>query len=1142
MRREPNLTLRGALEILGHQDRSRIDRLNVILGGVILASGAAAGVAALSGAVLPAAGLWVAIFGWVEQKNVAVDLLRKVVDSVTGRLNGISRYERGQLIAAAHTSIVVAAFFETLREQIGKDFYDELKISDAEKETLMSGHLRSTGQTLVESLYASEVPAPSAVRGFEENTFAVGLWLTGFNSTFRIFLRGLAAASDRSLHFQSVTDAAVERYRSHYLELAAKVPEFEIWALLDEHAATRSLVRKQSAELTEEVNQHTATLIREQSAWLTGALNQHATALARVEALLALTSGQAGVVTDLRAIVERANRSVLDQTVIPADDNHHPPLLTIPPVSQMYINPRFRVTRFGADVRVADGNWWNDQPSGAQFDLLLAAHVTAPDATRAPMLLLGDPGAGKSLLTQVVAARLPASGYTVVRVPLRRVGANAPIGDQIQQALDLSTAKRVNWAQLSDQSVGTIRVVALDGLDELLQASSSDRSGYLQEVMAFQETEAAQDRPIVVIVTSRIVVADRVDIPLGTTVVKLDNFTEDDIADWLGRWQASNAAAISAGKVRALTLEQALRQPELAEQPLLLLMLALYAADPALPALTADLSTADLYRSLLDEFARREAKKSLGYYARGRAVDERVQDHLDRLAIAALAMFNRGRQDISAEEVGLDLAALDERLMGRSRTDEAGQLVIGEFFFVHAPEAQLLTTTAWTNDDGMRNQANGRPRGGQTRRNYEFLHATFGEFLVASYVMTELIGMAAEAFARSRGPVDPNDNLLFALLSHQPLAARRSALDFAQQIGAALPAAKRRKVCDVLEMLLESYRDRHDSGQYTNYRPTSVDTVRQIACYSANLMLLRVGLELNEGIVPLADLLRVPDNGDGLRQWRSMVLLWQSGLDADVMRAMLGSLSFSANPPGIHAGAHAFSIGLSPSGLGDEIQLARLTGDWDGEQRARYGAALWDRFDQLGLDPDSRVHALAGCLIPSIAGGMAGTMVIQNQTRISEADAEMLAALIFNFLRTAPADLMRDANLALSSNFDENSGGEILEVEGIEGLLRILFSLPRVFKFDQYALARAAILNPNLLDEVPELRKADLYGPMYELIRAVGTPELVTAMGRATDQEVKASSGTEELLREVVYSYSAVRNWEFNNNGQTRVRPTERRI
>jgi hypothetical protein len=47
--------------------------------------------------------------------------------------------------------------------------------------------------------------------------------------------------------------------------------------------------------------------------------------------------------------------------------------------------------------------------------------------------------------------------------------------------------------------------------------------------------EAEQQQPIVVIVTSRTVVADRVIIPLGTAIVKLDPFSDEDVAAWLVR-------------------------------------------------------------------------------------------------------------------------------------------------------------------------------------------------------------------------------------------------------------------------------------------------------------------------------------------------------------------------------------------------------------------------------------------------------------------------------------------------------------------------------------------------------------------------------------------------------------------------------
>jgi hypothetical protein len=229
-----------------------------------------------------------------------------------------------------------------------------------------------------------------------------------------------------------------------------------------------------------------------------------------------------------------------------------------------------------------------------------------------------------------------------------------------------------------------------------------------------------------------------------------------------------NAEAIAHGKMRQLAVQavtgdaetaeaasgsrrdqdvgrQGGRMRELARQPLLLLMLALYSADPALPALDADLAAADLYRQLLENFARREAGKDLGRDLRADELDKRAQDHLDRLAIAALAMFNRGRQDISEAELGADLTALgpDPRPREASRPVEEGQRVIGEFFFVHAAEARTLTGPSEAEPDQARALSHREP----PRRTYEFLHATFGEYLAASRVMSEIEDMAVKTFA-----------------------------------------------------------------------------------------------------------------------------------------------------------------------------------------------------------------------------------------------------------------------------------------------------------------------------------------------------------------------------------------------------------
>lgn len=411
------------------------------------------------------------------------------------------------------------------------------------------------------------------------------------SETWAAFLNGLALTEGIEIPWKTIVNKAAERYESHYLALAATVPEFMIWAMLGEHAATRSRIKDIRSDVK-------------------SALNVSREALGRVEALLALQAAESGDLLDLCSVVARANRGVLDQPIVPMDAERYGATVEFPTVGRIYINPRYRIAKADIGKRPADEKWWDDLSSRTDFDLALAGYVTTPDATRFPLLLLGHPGAGKSLLTKVFAARLPALAYTVVRVPLRQVGANAPIMDQVQQALDLATHRRVDWWRLVEQSHGTVRVVLLDGLDELLQATSNDRSGYLQEIMEFQRTEAEQERPVIVIVTSRTVVADRVDIPLGTTVVKLDYFHETDIAKWLSRWREANSSLIASGTVRELSLATALRQSELARQPLLLLMLALYSADPASPALDADLSTANLYHRLLDNFARREGKHS----------------------------------------------------------------------------------------------------------------------------------------------------------------------------------------------------------------------------------------------------------------------------------------------------------------------------------------------------------------------------------------------------------------------------------------------------------------------------------------------------------------------------------------------------
>lgn len=179
---------------------------------------------------------------------------------------------------------------------------------------LGTGSWQVPGEQLVRHLYSSDVPSPSAVRGFEENVEAVGKW--AFRRMFVVgdFLEGIGFG-DEWLDTPFVA-AVAERYRSDYLRLATAVPEFKVWADLGEHAATR-------------------------------------TALARLEVLLS-QAVQESAPRDLRALVGALNRAELNRPVIDADIDGYGLDAVLPTVERIFLTPHFRCTTANRDARIGD--------------------------------------------------------------------------------------------------------------------------------------------------------------------------------------------------------------------------------------------------------------------------------------------------------------------------------------------------------------------------------------------------------------------------------------------------------------------------------------------------------------------------------------------------------------------------------------------------------------------------------------------------------------------------------------------------------------------------------------------------------------------------------------------------------------------
>ncbi|MEU5693368.1 hypothetical protein [Actinosynnema sp. NPDC020468] len=821
-------TFRGALLLLGEHDLPWLLELDRLLDGV-----------PLDPDVRPRTD------GWLVPKAEAKRLLRLKIDQVPEILEHSSGLQRHTLLIAAHTLMVVMAFFEAWGT------------SDA---AYQERHW-TTGM-----LYSAAVPTPSAVRSFTGNLGDLLTW------TATHFLRFGDIA-----HNGPLAGRAVDRYRERFLALAPEVPEFAMWASTGRDTAPRA-------------------------------------AMGRLEDLLHVVAEHTHP-RDLCAVLRDLNRAVLSRPVVDVHADGYGDNARFPSIESIFVTPRCKV--HDRLDRLSDDHLWNTLTEVHDLEPVLARHFCSAEATRLPLLLLGHPGAGKSLVTKVIAARLPLEGYSVVRVPLRSVDADATITAQIQQALDLTTHGRVPWADLADQAEHLMRVVLLDGLDELLQATNHDRAGYLHEVAEFQRVEAAVGRPLSIVVTSRTLVMDRVGVPEDTPVVRLEPFHEAQIRAWIEVWNQVNATT------RPFSPDTALAHRDLACQPLLLLMLALYYADPQVDQ-SEQLSVSDLYERLFDTYARREVTKKAGRPLHGQELTDAVEDQLLRLSVAALGMFNRGRQDITEAELGADLKAL-------VAAPTPGERLLAEFFFVHAPEAS----------------------GRKTLRSYEFLHATFAEYLVANRIVEVLRDVAEGAFGRRREH-EPDDDLLHALISHQPLSVQAPVRDFVRTRLNTLEDTERDRVFRTLEALLHGYRRRKPSKSYTDYRPLDPDALRALAAYSANLVVLRLWAP---GWVPLTVV--SPDRD----QWQAAVNLWQAGLDADGRHSVLNSLHLVDDELFVH--------NTMPDFL--ELKRARLLGDDFLERRLRTGFAIHDQLSYLVADgsPEQRarewVEFLSGWLHASEA-------------------------------------------------------------------------------------------------------------------------------------------------------------------------------
>ncbi|MEU4335120.1 hypothetical protein AB0F59_10870 [Micromonospora lupini] len=853
------MSFEAARRILGKHDPGWSDRLGGLLGLAALGSGGA-------GALLPAIS---AAWGWIDQKNELVQQISIAVERFRERSLGARGRERHELIAAAHTAVVAGAFFTALSRVVGEG-YASLRLTEVEKQKMVPGGGPFTHDTIVSYLLGVELPLPWAGCGFETNLAnSVTPFYEVMTDRCLGFFQGLVAwkkiEADAGWQLgqsmrASIITTAVTTYRGDYRRLAADVPEFGMWALLDQIGLVAA---------TQEAAHRTSTEFQQRS-------------LALMEQLLSdlpfLPNKQH---EPDRMIMAQRNRHLLSEPIAQVTEIDQMSGLQMPSIESGYVNPHFQWAVTDGQSRTWEEEWWKQQRDGRRLDHFLAAYFASARSAERPLVILGHPGAGKSLLTKITAARLPVEHFTAVRVPLREVKNPAgKIYQQIQEFLDDDTHLGVRWRQLSDASQDVTRVVLLDGLDELMQATGATESGFLHEVQEFQEKEASIGSPVAVVVTSRTVVANVANIPAGSLVIKLRDFDREQVGAWVGMWNDVNREPIANSTVKPLAADTVWSMGELARQPLLLLMLAIFGAtdDPPVDG-AGQVTQGQLYQWLLNGYVSREVTKALRPAGRPLEGDEaaaQADRELWQLGIAAFAMFNRGQQSVSGQDLDADLAPMllssgvytgnRKRL---SRPLDPAMRTIARFFFIHAAQVNSSLVTG---------------------SSYEFLHATFGEYLIAYHALHQLDGLAN---ARRHLPFGQEwtwtDDQFFALLSHQQLSVGGAIMPFVRELFETRTSGQQAMVVAELKALIRSSQERETFGRFRDYNPSGRNLLGRVAAYLGNLLTLLV--ELTDAPIALSDL--VPDDREPLSWWQSTIRFLHAGLDDNGWAMLLSAIDFS---------------------------------------------------------------------------------------------------------------------------------------------------------------------------------------------------------------------------------------------------------
>ncbi len=649
---------------------------------------------------------------------------------------------------------------------------------------------------------------------------------------------------DNNTIIKRIRNLTIQYYYINLLEISEEFPEVKLWIDLQFHkemTASNNKLEKTIQEIKEYQNKSFTNqfgLIEMEQL-----LSKHTnTQLESLENILDQPTLQ-NIQAHHHFIQDTVREELLDENDVEE--------LILPKRGEIYIPQSYKYFYYKEKLHkknYLDSSNWSDIDHKNDEDIgkELFHALKNPHNMDQPIIILGHPGAGKSMLSSMLAYKLIDNNeFVPFLIKLRNVDSSiTDIDEHINKGIQITVAGNpvVNWVEWAKKFPDKIPVIILDGFDELLRASQTQLNDYIINIQKLQIKAQHSNLSIRVILTSRLTIMQDVKIPEDSLVIKLNSFDRQRKRLWIEKWNEKQL------NNKEFILPERDDLDELSKEPLLLFLLALYDfEDNALSKVAKEgLSKSSLYDKLFTEFTKRQLRKNTLYNGSSPKIQKEMED-LFRLRIGffALMIFTHDRVHHLEKD-------FDEELNVFSLSDENNKAknILDGFFFVHKDKST----------DGHDTE----------NLSFEFLHKTFGEFLAADFMLRIALLKAYDDEDISHLS---NEKYFRQVFSFQWIHKQPKILDFLLEHSKSIfDTTSYTLLVKVIKKELKTLVDESTTliSPVALHQFKTFEKLKHIAIYSQNLILLWISLEDDSFEFHLSK------NIDNIKSWKIFVDLWKN--------------------------------------------------------------------------------------------------------------------------------------------------------------------------------------------------------------------------------------------------------------------------